>query len=549
MAKPKDPIYVWAAADVNLPGTGRPNKSKPIDDLLAKGYDKGQKPAAEEFNYILNMSSAWVAWIVNEKFPELEAEIARLLAELEARINQQLDTIRQDIAKVKQDIADLKRYVDQQVALLKQEIQGVRNDLDKLRQDFDAAIAQVNGRIDDLEPRLVPIGAVIPWPGSTPPSGWLECNGQVFNTGNNPKLYNVLGRNVVPDYRGLFLRGWAHGSPAYDEQPNRGLGSIQEDSLKAHEHYLQMVFQNASIPAGASIISGPYPSGTVGYELKGAEKSDNYIVRLPLSTSKAMSEGGVETRPKNAAVMYIIKTDQAQSSGGNSPTAIVVSPDTITNRVGYTVKATANVLPSSIAGQYPVSWTTQNSAVATVDGSGNIRLVGPGETNIIASISTGMNSVIRVTSYSVLTGLSAADPGNIQVDESKMLTVNRTPSNATEPLQYLSSNSGVAVVNNAGYVTGVSPGTATITVRGTLSGVSTTRSVTIIPEVVAPTLEDIKLGVEQQTPHNGDNYTTPVRAPAGCVITGMMSIGLGLDYGYYKAIQKKVNGVWVTVEG
>lgn len=533
MAKPKDPIYVWAAADVNLPGTGRPNKSKPIDDLLAKGYDKGQKPAAEEFNYILNMSSAWVAWIVNEKFPELEAEIARLLAELEDRINQQLTVIRQDIAKLKQDLADLKRYVDQQVTALKQEIQGVRNDLNQLRQDFDAAIAQVNGRIDELEPRLVPIGAVISWPGATPPNGWLECNGQVFNTGTNPKLYGVLGRNVVPDYRGLFLRGWAHGSSAFDPEPNRALGSYQEDEFRSHNHTTP-VERNPSAPAG--------PVSMPGSAWPGSRQSN-------ITQAGSSFVGGDETRPKNVAVMYIIKTDQAQSSGGNSPTAIVVSPDTITNRVGYTVKATASVLPSSIAGQYPVTWSTQNAAVATVDGSGNIRLVGPGTTNIIASISTGMNSTIRITSYSVLTGISIADPGQIQVGDAKMLVVTKTPSTATEPLQFLTSNAGVATVNDSGYVTGVAAGTAVITVRGTLSGVSSTRSVTIVAKPVSPSVEDVRLGVEQQTPHNGDNYTTPVRAPAGCVITGMMSIGLGLDYGYYKAIQKKVNGVWVTVEG
>lgn len=530
MAKPKDPIYVWAAADVNLPGTGRPNKSKPIDDLLAKGYDKGQKPAAEEFNYVLNMTSAWVNWIVNEKFPELEAEIAQLLADLENRINQQLAVIRQDIAQLKQDIGDLRRYIDQKVQELKQEIQGVRNDLNKLRQDFDAAIAQVNGRIDELEPRLVPIGAVIPWPGGTPPNGWLECNGQVFNTGNNPQLYSVLGRNVVPDYRGLFLRGWAHGSSSFDPEPGRALGSYQGDEFRSHNHTTP-VERNPSAPVG--------PVSMPGSAWPGSRQSN---------TTRAGSSfvGGDETRPKNVAVMYIIKTDQAQSSGSNSPTAIVVSPDTITNRVGYTVKATASVLPSSIAGQYPVSWATQNASVATVDGSGNINLVGEGETNIIASISTGMNVAIRVTSYSVLTSIAIADPGQIEVGDSKMLVITKNPSSANEPLQFLSNNSGVATVNDAGYVTGVSPGSVTITVRGTLSGVSSTRAVTIIPVAVAETIEDIRLGVEQKAVPAGDSVS---RVPAGCAVTAVPGGNQGVDYVLYKAIQKKVNGVWVTITG
>lgn len=544
MARPTDPIYVWARKNVNLPGTGKPNKSKPIDDLLDKGYDKGQKPGVEEFNYVLNQSSGWIDWIVNEKFPELEAEIARLLSELENRINLQLDAIRTDIAGVKNDLADLRRYVDQKVLQLQQEIQAVSNDVTKLRQDLDAAVARLDSRIDGLEPRLVPFGAVIPWPGGAVPDGWLECNGQVFNTSQNPKLYAVLGRNTVPDYRGLFLRGWAHGSGAFDPDAGRALGSLQNDMLAGHEHRLQLVYQNSNVPPGSEIVATNQPAGTVGYEIGGADKNDNAIVKFPTSTTKALSSGNAETRPKNIAVMYIIKTDLAQSSGGNSPTGIVVSPDTITDRVGYTVKATASVLPSSIAGQYPVSWMSQNTSVAMVDGSGNIRITGPGTTNIVASISTGMYSTIQVTGYSLMTAVSLGAIDPVQVGSSSTLPVTRTPSTANEPLQFLSSNAGVAIVDNNGTVSGISPGTVTITVRGTLSGVSNTRSVTIVPEEIALTIEDIQLGVAQTT--------TSVSIPDGCVlvmVTGQTEPS-DPDFTYrYKPIQKKVNGVWVTISG
>lgn len=551
MAKPKDPIVVWARKDVNLPGTGLPNKSKPIDDLLDKGYDKGQKPAAEEFNYILNMSSGWINWIVNEKFPELEAEIARLLKELEERINAQLDAIRADITKLKQDVADLRRYVDQKVAELKQEIQGVRNDLTKLRQDFDAAVARLNGRIDDLEPRLVPIGAVIPWPGGAVPNGWLECNGQVFNTTQNPKLYGVLGRNTVPDYRGLFLRGWAHGSGAFDPDYNRGLGSVQGDAIRNITGYF-------AADIGQSGWIGRYVGGAFrddGALTSGDQGSRSNEVRKYSFDASREVPVAAENRPKNIAVMYIIKTDQAQSSGGNSPTGIVVSPDTVTNRVGYTVKATASVLPSSIAGQYPVSWTSQNPAVATVDSAGNIRLVGPGETNIIASISTGMNVAIRVTSYSVLTSITIADPGDIEVSASRMLQVTKNPGSANEPLQFLTNNAGIATVNDSGYVTGVAVGTATITVRGTLSGVSSTRAVTIIAEDVAEVVQDNRLGAMGSYIPVSNEISWTFQAPAGCALTGMIIADTGSNSGdnvsglYYKPIQKKVNGVWVTITG
>nr|DAO34755.1 MAG TPA: tail fiber protein [Caudoviricetes sp.] len=550
MARPTDPIYVWARKNVNLPGTGKPNKSKPIDDLLDKGYDKGQKPAAEEFNYVLNQSTGWIDWIVNEKFPELEAEIARLLRELEDRINTQLNAIRTDITKLKNDLADLRRYVDQKVSDLKQEIQGVRNDVTKLRQDLDSAVARLDARIDGLEPRLIPYGAVIPWPGAAVPKGWLECNGQVFNTSQNPKLYSVLGRNTVPDYRGLFLRGWAHGSNANDPDSGRALGSIQGDAIRNITG--NMGWESIRTDHGYRQAGALYTE----YHSNGGPDHDggNPAGDVRLDASRVVPTAA-ENRPKNIAVMYIIKTDQAESSGANSPTAIVVSPDTITNRVGYTIKATANVLPASLAGQYPISWVSQNTSVATVDGSGNIRLVGPGETNIIASISTGMNASIRVTSYSVLTSISIADPGQIQVPQSKLLVITKNPGNANEPLQYLSNNSGVATVNDAGYVTGVAPGTATITVRGTLSGVSATRSVTIVPAQVEEKVQDNRLGAVGSYIPSSNEESWTFQAPQGCALTGIIVQDVGSNAAdniggvYYKPIQKKVNGVWVTITG
>lgn len=553
MARPTDPIYVWAKDDVNLPGTGRPNKSKPIDDLLSKGYDKGQKPAAEEFNYILNMSSGWIDWIVNEKFPELEAEISRLLFELEERIDAQLDNIRSDIGIIKNDISDLRRYVDQKVQELKTEIQGVRKDVTDLRNDLTAEVQRLDGRIDEMEPRLVPIGAIVPWPGQAVPSGWLECNGQAFNTSQNPKLFAVLGRNVVPDYRGLFLRGWAHGSGAFDPDSGRALGSVQGDAIRnITGQFAADVSATGSI--GKGVEGAFYDNGWLGTPADGGQNNNPEVRKIALDVSRVVPTAA-ENRPKNAAVMYIIKTDSAQTSGGNSPTAIVVTPDTITNRVGYTVKATATVLPAQVAGQYPVTWTSQNPAVARVDAAGNITLVGPGETSIIASISTGMNVSIRITSYSVLTSLSVADPGTIPAGQSKLLQITKNPGSANEPLQYLSNNAGIATVNDSGYVTGVSPGNVTITVRGTLSGVSATRSITITAAVVEEVVQDTRLGAMGSYIPASNEISWTFQAPAGCTLTGMIVADTGSNSAdnisglYYKPIQKKVNGVWVTITG
>lgn len=72
MAAPGIRAEVWADKDVQLPVTKGPNKIRPINDLWDKGWDEGEKPAAEEFNYVLNMLSRWINYIVEEQIPGLD---------------------------------------------------------------------------------------------------------------------------------------------------------------------------------------------------------------------------------------------------------------------------------------------------------------------------------------------------------------------------------------------------------------------------------------------------------------------------------------------
>lgn len=66
MPLPTDDLIVWASSDVNLPNLAGPNKVKPIDDLILKGWDFKQKPAADEFNYLLNNLGQWINWAVTD---------------------------------------------------------------------------------------------------------------------------------------------------------------------------------------------------------------------------------------------------------------------------------------------------------------------------------------------------------------------------------------------------------------------------------------------------------------------------------------------------
>lgn len=61
MAKPL--LYPeWATTDTTLPATGNTNKQRPKESLRNTGWDKGQIPTAEEWNWQFDNISNWIEW-------------------------------------------------------------------------------------------------------------------------------------------------------------------------------------------------------------------------------------------------------------------------------------------------------------------------------------------------------------------------------------------------------------------------------------------------------------------------------------------------------
>lgn len=156
-----------------------------------------------------------------------------------------------------------------------------------------------------------PVGSIVMWPSATVPSGWLHCNGQSVSRNTYQDLFNVLSVNGVPiygaddanhfdvpDMRGLFVRGWANGEsddPDRASRTNRGdgttgdnIGTLQSDTNKSHTH------------AYTSPLIGTYPNLE--------RDSHGSAVEYPTENgATSVSDGGTESRPKNIAMMYIIR--------------------------------------------------------------------------------------------------------------------------------------------------------------------------------------------------------------------------------------------------
>ena len=146
----------------------------------------------------------------------------------------------------------------------------------------------------------VPTGAIAYFAHAAVPFGWLKANGAAVSRTVYANLFALIGTTYgagdgrttfnLPDLRGEFIRSWDDGR-AIDR--NRALGSWQGDELKSHRHisYFGETPNSYSPPEGYA--------GT-GVGSSGGVDNDN---AYPYTSYT----GGVETRPRNIALLACIK--------------------------------------------------------------------------------------------------------------------------------------------------------------------------------------------------------------------------------------------------
>ncbi|OTD44684.1 phage tail protein [Escherichia coli] len=80
----------------------------------------------------------------------------------------------------------------------------------------------------NLPPESYPVGAPIPWPSDTVPSGYALMQGKTFDKSAYPKLAAAYPSGVIPDMRGWTIKG----KPA----SGRAVLSQEQDGIKSHTH-------------------------------------------------------------------------------------------------------------------------------------------------------------------------------------------------------------------------------------------------------------------------------------------------------------------------
>lgn len=161
-------------------------------------------------------------------------------------------------------------------------------------------------------------------------------------------------------------------------------------------------------------------------------------------------------------------------------TSVSLDKSELTLKPNGTARLTATVNPSD-ASNKTVTWTSSNTAVATVSDSGLVKAVKNGTATITAKTSNGLTAQCAVTVATPVTSFSVspAKSKTINIDGTFTFKAKIYPSNADDKtLLYSSSNEDVAVVDDNGTVTGVSAGKAVITITAK-SNPAKTRKVTV----------------------------------------------------------------------
>ena len=182
-------------------------------------------------------------------------------------------------------------------------------------------------------PQAVPTGSVFMFATTSPPSGYLKCNGAAVSRTTYAALFAVIGTTHgagngsstfnVPDLRGEFVRGWDDGRGV---DSGRNFGTAQGDNNKQHNHSasastsISPSVHNHVIPgddqlANANGVGGwsNRTTGNFNYDAK-SQSGAGRIYRTSDATSSASTSVTVnnsaagEARPRNIAMMFVIKT-------------------------------------------------------------------------------------------------------------------------------------------------------------------------------------------------------------------------------------------------
>lgn len=192
----------------------------------------------------------------------------------------------------------------------------------------------VNGKLQVTDPinstiagsaianQVIPIGGIIIWPASAIPvaPGFVRCDASALSRTTYAALFAIIGTTYgagdgsttfnVPDYRGVFLRGYGQNSSINNAagvkagSATRATGTGQADAFASHTHNF-LANNDATLASLGNGYNGLYVTPGVGMGSSlGGLTSTGYVYPMKQTLQNT---GGGETTPVNIAVTYLIR--------------------------------------------------------------------------------------------------------------------------------------------------------------------------------------------------------------------------------------------------
>jgi uncharacterized protein YjdB len=206
--------------------------------------------------------------------------------------------------------------------------------------------------------------------------------------------------------------------------------------------------------------------------------------------------------------------------------SVTVAPTSASLTIGGTQQVTAtprDAANNALTGR-TVTWQSANTNVATVTQAGLITAVGAGSTTVTAT-SEGKTGTVAVTVASPVVGSVTVAPTTASLAVAATTTLTATVRDANGAVMsgtavtWSSDNPQTAAVSQSGVVTGVQPGTATIT--ATAGGKSGTATITVaLAPVATVTLSPPQLNLRDRNNQRTGTLTVTLKDANGNTLTG-----------------------------
>jgi trimeric autotransporter adhesin len=285
-------------------------------------------------------------------------------------------------------------------------------------------------------------------------------------------------------------------------------------------------------PTHLDAVTGTHAQLTaITYDAANNILSDRAVVWSSSNTGVATVDATGAVTAVGVGTATITGTAEGKSDAATitvtqaSVATVAVTPNPVSLTVGQSSQLTAtprDANGNTVPGR-SVSWSSANTAIATVSDSGVMKAIAAGTTTVTATVD-GKSGSAAVTVTNVPVASVAVQPQNANLAQGSSVQFVATVKDANgtvvtdRVVVWTSSNDAVASVSPGGVVTGKAAGTATIT--ATSEGVSGSSAVTITATVAAVASVTVDPPTASVSIGQTTTLAATVKDASGNVLTG-----------------------------